>query len=114
MTQVIDIQHWLDERGEPIPSLRRRVLRLARLIEYGGPLAVGQTRGAIVECSRRVNGRPCQGLLWVSKVDEQTLEVCCLDCRREHLLITGWEGTEWASGPMEPLGPEVPEAPLAN
>jgi hypothetical protein len=105
MTQVIDIRHWLADDGEPIPSLRSRVLWLARLIEYAGPLEVGQTRGALVQCRRRINRRRCQALLWVAKIDRQTLEVCCLGCLREHLLIRGWEETEWAAGPMEPIGP---------
>jgi hypothetical protein len=117
MTHVINIRHWLDESGEPVPSLRRQVLRMARLIEYGGPLEVGQTRGTLVECSRRVARRPCEGLLWISKVDAGTLEACCLDCRREHILLSGWELTEWALGPMEPIGPEPdpePETALQN
>ncbi|MGE0867549.1 MAG: hypothetical protein AB7P03_03240 [Kofleriaceae bacterium] len=50
--------------------------------------------------------RPCPGLLWVQKLDERTIEAYCLSCRREHLLISGWELTEWADGPMEPLGPD--------
>lgn len=108
MTQVINIQHWLDENGEPVPALRRQVLRIARLIEYAGLLEVGQTRGTLVECSRRVDRRACQALLWVSKIDPETIEACCLKCLREHVLISGWRSTEWASGPMEPIAPEKP------
>lgn len=106
MTQVINIQHWLDENGAPAPAVRRHALRVARLIEYGGLLPVGHLRATLVECSRRVERRPCQGLLWVAKIDDVTIEACCLMCRREQLLITGWEETEWAAGPMAPLGPE--------
>jgi hypothetical protein len=113
MTHVINIQHWLGEDGEPVPALRRQVLRIARLIEYAGPLEVGQTRGTLVECSRRVERRPCQALLWVSKRDAETIEACCLGCLREHILISGWAMTEWASGQMEPIGPEAIEKPAA-
>jgi hypothetical protein len=105
MAQEINIQHWLDASGDPVPTLRRQVLRIARLIEYGGQLEVGQIRGTLVECSRRVERRACQGLLWVGKIDPATIEAVCMSCRREHLLVSGWEDTEWASGPMEPLGP---------
>ena len=42
MACIIDIRHWLDEDGKPVPELRRRVLRLARLIEYGGLLIRGR------------------------------------------------------------------------
>jgi hypothetical protein len=111
MTHVIDIQHCLDANGEPVPALRRQVLRIARLIEYGGPLEVGQTRGTLVECSRRIDRRPCQALLWVSKIDAETIEACCLKCLREHILISGWALTEWAAGPMEPIGPELEPEP---
>jgi hypothetical protein len=105
MTQVINIQHWLDDDGNPVASLRRQVLRVARLIEYGAPLEVGQLRGTLVECSRRVERRACQGLLWVGKIDVETIEAVCMTCHREHLQIAGWELTEWAEGPMEPIGP---------
>lgn len=106
MTAVINIQHWLDETGAPVPAVRRQALRVARLIEYGGPLEIGFLRGTLVECSRRVARRPCQGLLWVAKVDDATIEVFCPSCRRERLQISGWEQTEWAEGPMTPLGPQ--------
>jgi len=111
MTQVINIQHWLDENGAPAPPVRRRALRVARLIEYGGPLEIGYARETLVECSRRIDRRACEGLLWVAKADEGTLEAFCLTCRREHLVISGWEETMWADGPMEPVGPEDLEVP---
>lgn len=114
MTHAINILHWLDEAGKPVPSRRRQVLRIARLIEYGGPLEVGQIRGTLVECSRRVDRRACQGLLWVGKINSETVEAVCMNCRREHLLISGWELTEWAEGPMEPLGPVEQTSAMAN
>lgn len=113
MTHVINIQHWLDEQGDPAPAVRRQALRVARLIEYGGPLGVGYIRGTLVECSRRIDRRACPGLLWVGKIDDKTIEAYCLKCRREHLLISGWEFTDWADGPMEPLGPDEQETPGA-
>lgn len=111
MTRVINIQHWLDENGEPARPVRRQALRVARLIEYGGPLEVGHARATLVECSRRVERRPCEGLLWVLKKETGTIDAFCVSCRREHLQIWGWELTEWAAGPMEPLSPEEQEAP---
>jgi hypothetical protein len=53
-----------------------------------------------------VDRRPCQGLLWVGKSNAATIEAFCLNCQREHLVISGWEATAWAAGPMEPLGPD--------
>jgi hypothetical protein len=108
MTHGINIQHWLDEHGQPAAAVRRGALRVARLIEYGGPLEVGQIRATLVECSRRVKRRACSGLLWVGKLDTGTIEAYCLGCQREHLLISGWEETEWADGPMEPVRTDEP------
>jgi len=114
MTHVIDIRHWLDEDGFPARPVRKQALRVARLIEYGGPLEIGHTRATLVECSRRGDRRPCEGLLWVVKADARTIEAFCAMCRREHLLISGWEDTEWADGPMEPLPPGTDERPPVN
>lgn len=111
MTHVINIQHWLDENGAPARAVRKQALRVARLIEYGGPLEIGHARATLVECTRRVQRRPCEGLLWVVKRDAGTIEARCESCHREHLLISGWETTEWADGPMEPLTPEDLAAP---
>jgi hypothetical protein len=114
MTYVIDIRHWLDEHGDPAQPVRRQALRIARLIEYGGPLEVGHRRETLVECRCRPDRKPCQGLLWVVKSDPTTIEAYCIICRREHLVITGWEDTIWSDGPMEPVSPEDFEAPLPN
>jgi len=116
MTQVINIQHWLDENGAPAPPVRRQALRIARLIEYGGPLATGYGRETLVECSRRVDRRRCEGLLWVAKASDGTLVACCPVCRREDLVISGWEDTDWADGPMEPVSTDdaEPPAPVVN
>ena len=108
MTEVINIQHWLDDDGIPVPALRRQVLRVARLIESGGPLRVRESRETLVECSRRVRRKPCEGLLWVTKLDDETIEACCPICLRERLLVRGWEPTEWATGPMVPIDLKTP------
>ena len=109
MALVIDIRHWLDEHGEPVPAVRRRALRVARLIEYGGPLAPRHTRPTLVECSRR----GCHGLLWVVKQPGGTIDALCPDCEREHLVIEGWESTCWAEGPLPalPVGESDPSLP---
>ena len=114
MRQVINIQHWLDEHGEPARPVRRRALRVARLIEYGGPLAVGHAQSTLVECSQRIARKPCEGLLWVVKQDEHTLEAFCDVCQRENLLITGWESTAWADGPVPAMPPDDVDLPLLN
>jgi hypothetical protein len=101
---VVDPHHWLLEDGS-LPTdnlrLRRRVLRIARLIEYGGPLRRGETRETLVECTKRPSGKQCIGLLWVVKTDGDEILGQCIACGGDQILIHGWKNTEWADGPME-------------
>lgn len=60
---MLDIRHWLDDSGQPVPQIRRRVLHFARLIEYGGPLTSKQMRETLIECPRRPGRVRCPGLL---------------------------------------------------
>jgi hypothetical protein len=109
MTLIVDIRHWLDERGElPLDNLhiRRRALRIAQLIEAGGPLESGQIRETLVACTLRPNRKPCLGLLCVEKTKDRRIWAYCLACQREEILISGWEDTMWANGPMEPATEE--------
>jgi len=102
---VVDPHHWLEEDGS-LPDLnqrlRRRVLRIARLIEYGGPLKRMETRETLVECSKRPAGHACLGLLWVTKTEHDDIFAECLVCGRDEVMILNWKDTEWADGPMEP------------
>ncbi len=44
---IVDPNHWLEDDGclpASNPRLRRQALRVARLVEYGGPLKTGQFR----------------------------------------------------------------------
>lgn len=112
----VDIRHWLNEHDEPAtPELRSRVLRLARLIEYGGTLKAGETRLTLVECSRRPGRRACEGLLWVTKTEDDCLVAACPACEDESISISGWQDTLYAEGPPEPLPPPRPkDATLLN
>jgi len=107
MTLVVDITHWLDERGE-LPTadlrLRRLALRIARFIEYGGPLDPLQARETLIECKRRPAHKPCLGLLWVMKRADDRIEVFCRACRDIEAVISDWQDTVWAEGIM----PAVP------
>jgi hypothetical protein len=108
---VVDPWHWLEEDGS-LPTTdvkqRRRALRVARLIEYGGPLTQGQARETLVECTRRPNGQRCPGLLVVVKTDDQAIFCTCPVCQGEEILIRNWEQTAWAEGPAEPAEPASP------
>ena len=110
MAVIVDIRHWLDERGE-LPhnnlAIRRRALRIAQLIEAGGPLDPGQLRETLVACSARPNRKPCLGLLWVEKSADERVCAYCVVCKREEIFISGWQETIWANGPMEPATAEM-------
>jgi hypothetical protein len=49
------------------PRLRRNALRIARFIEYAGPLRPLEGRETLIECKRRPDRRQCLGLFWVMK-----------------------------------------------
>jgi hypothetical protein len=109
---IVDPHHWLAQDGS-LPStnlrLRRQVLRIARLIEYGGPLQVGASRETLVECKRRPRGQPCLGLMWVAKRDapDFAIHAYCLVCGENEAMIYKWADTEWADGMMEPVPPDL-------
>jgi hypothetical protein len=103
---IVDPWHWLDKNGDvpaDNPRMRRQVLRIARLIEYGGPLQPLHTRETLVECSRRPGGKPCPGLLWVTKNASDGIEASCAVCDNQEIVINNWQETQWAEGMMEPL-----------
>ena len=116
MKLVVDIRHWLhhDDIPHDNPTLRRRVLHIARLIEYGGPLSHGEFRETLVECSCRPKRKPCLGLLWVTKEDDDRIYAYCLICKQEEIVISGWQDTMWANGPMEPATNEPITVALPN
>lgn len=105
VTLIVDIRHWLDKHGSlPAgpPRLRRNALRIATLIEYGGPLQQLEGRETMVPCKQRPGRKPCPGLMWVMKRTDDRIEVFCMLCRATEAVISGWQDTEWAEGPMEP------------
>ena len=57
---VVDPWHWLTKDGDFLydnPRLYRRMLRIARFIEYGGQLKTNETRETLTECKRRPKGK---------------------------------------------------------
>lgn len=102
---IVDPWHWMTEDGEipDIPKLRNNLLRVATLIEYGGPLPVMHGRETLVPCRRRPNGKACTWLLFVVKEEDHHLFAYCPECRSEEYLISNWQSTPWAEGQMEPV-----------
>ena len=101
---VVDPWHWLTKEGDlPIqhPLLYRRMLRIARFIEYGGTLEKNERRETLVECKRRPKGKSCLGLMWVVKTDDDDIFAHCSICSTPECVIHNWQKTEWANGMME-------------
>ena len=106
MVRVVDAEHFLPDGDLPDDArVRRHALRIARFIEYAGSLQPGQTRETLIECAYRPKHKPCSGLLWVVKTPEERIEVHCPACQTLQYIISNWQETLWAEGPMEPLGP---------
>ncbi len=105
-TLTVDIQHWLTPDGDlPYDDLlvRRKALRIARFIEYGGGLERLHGRETLLECRLRPKRVACLGFMWVVKRSDDRLEAFCSICHHVEALISGWEETLWAEGMMEPL-----------
>jgi len=106
MVLVVDPWDWLTHDGSlpyDNPRLYRRMLRIARFIEYGGELQKNETRETLIECKRRPGGKPCLGLMWVVKTADDAILAQCLVCKTEEAVIHNWQETEWADGMMEPV-----------
>ena len=103
---IVDATHWIEADGS-IPegrvSFRSEALRVARLIEYGGPLRVNETRETLVECATaKRSGATCPGLLWVEKTKDERLYAFCVKCATGDTIISNWQTTPWAKGPPAP------------
>ena len=109
---VVDPWHWLDKDRSLLfdnPLLYRRMLRIARFIEYGGPLAKSETRETLVACTRSPKRKQCLGLMWVVKTDDEGILAHCMACGNEEAYVHNWQATEWASGMMEPVPARIDE-----
>lgn len=102
---VVNPWDWLNEDGSFLdePRIRKRAIRVAQCIEYGGPLGRGETRETLIACRFRPGGEACRGLLWVLKQSDDAVLAFCAVCRGDDLLIYEWEDTPWADGPMAPV-----------
>jgi hypothetical protein len=104
MTLIANPWHWLTPEGEiPLdnPDLRRNILRVARVIEYGALLAPGEFRDTLIECTKRSAGKQCPGLQVVVKNGDDSILAFCPVCGTDHIIVRDWNGTRWAHGQAE-------------
>jgi hypothetical protein len=95
---IVDLWHWLDEKGDiPTgnPRLRRNVVQVLRVVEYGSPLEPEGETETLIECRRRPGGRRCPGLLRVRKEGDNSLLAFCPACDTDEMLVSNWEETRW-------------------
>lgn len=95
-TTVVNPWHWLNEDGSfpSDPRLRKRIVRVAQCIEYGGNLRRGECRETLLAC----RARGCAGFLVVMKQEDDAIQAFCSSCTQDEFLIYEWEGTRWAKG----------------
>jgi len=99
---IVDPWHWLEPNGaipKENPKLRRRLLAVLRVIEYGSSLKQGASCETLIECRKRPGGRGCLGLLQVARIEDDSLFAFCPECGTEHLLVSNWQKTRWAAKP---------------
>ena len=104
MPELVDINAWpwLEDGDFPASNARlRSVLRIARFIEYGGPLRPLHGRETLVECTRHSGRHTCPGFMWVVKRKDDQLSAFCGTCHRVEVIIAGWQRTAWANGPKK-------------
>lgn len=100
-TWVINLQHYLDKRGQIPPTLPGPARRLAG---YFGSIAYQATKPLEVEgveeapgvrCRRRPQRRACPGEI-AAWIDPQTdvIRWTCTWCG-DNGYISGWQGTVW-------------------
>lgn len=95
---VVDPWDWLEPDGE-LPSntrLRRRLLPVLRVIEYGSRIPRGGRCGTLIECKRRPGRRPCPGLLLVERSLDDSLFAFCPECGADEMMVHDWHGTRWS------------------
>ena len=93
---VIDIRNWLHEaKVDPaLPRLKSKVKKIAEIIAY----ATSREGGLIVRtpptCWRRLNGKPCQGILEMHLMANDRIYWVCPRCR-DRGVIDGFRGLIW-------------------
>jgi hypothetical protein len=101
MLLVVDPWHWLTEDGHFLfdnRRLYRRMLRIARFVEYGGQLQKNETRETLIACKRRPKGKPCPGLMWAVKTADDGILAHCIVSKTEERRRSSTTGRK-LSGP---------------
>lgn len=92
---IVDPWHWLEPDGElpANPRLRRQVVAVPRVVEYGNRVPPGGHCETLIECKRRPSRRACSGLLVVQREFDDTLLAYCAECAAHVMAVHNWRGT---------------------
>mgnify|MGYP007082099156 CR=1 FL=1 len=96
---IVDPWDWLDADGElpaSHPRLRRQLLAVLRVVEYGSRIGPAERCETLIECKRRPGGRRCSGLLTVERALDDSLLAFCPECRTDEMQVHDWQGTKWS------------------
>jgi len=92
-TYVTDIQHLLNDSGQPAPGPAGEMARyLGRIVEAGSSIPERKGHLAPLRCANPSHRRRCGGQLGVVVPSIGTIEWECIGCR-ERGVITNWTGT---------------------
>lgn len=96
MPSVIDITHYLDDRGFPVfVGPTGRLSRFfGSIVAAASLLPVEGTIDSAVRCRRRPNRKACPGSIHVYRRYDGVIEWTCPECDDEGF-IYNWEGTYW-------------------
>lgn len=113
---VVDPNQLLSANGELVKTDARQfdnTLRVARFIEYGGPLKKLESRETLIECKRKPKGKRCLGLMTVFKAEDGGILAHCPTCQDYEAYIQNWQETPWAGGMKKPVISLAPPGSLA-
>lgn len=96
MSSVIDITHYLDDRGFPVfvGSAGRLSKFFGNIVAAASLLPVEGSIDSAVRCSRRPGHKLCEGSIHVYRRYDGVIEWTCPECDDEGF-IYNWESTYW-------------------
>ena len=96
MSSVIDITHYLDDRGLPVfvGSAGRLSRFFGNIVAAASLLSVEGTIDSAVRCRRRPGHKRCEGSIHIYRRYDSVIEWTCPECDDEGF-IYNWEATYW-------------------
>ena len=105
-TWIVDITHYLDERGAIIPApapARRLAEHFAAIVGSVTCDPCQAAKGSVVPCRRRPGRKPCPGRIRAAITLDDRMDIVwdCSSCG-DNGVISNWHGTIWDCLDLEP------------